>query len=254
MIDFQTALEIAQAVRVPLEQAFLQQIGKQAAEALTKKISSLRDLVFNAVASSEPAEANIQSNLESENLEPKELAMRILQAAKQNPDALRDILKRYHAVKHELDAGQSSGDMSAIATGGSTIYQIVNPRGNVSFHNSTKKDRVSTPPPPSPKPSCSEAAHELLANAVAEGGQIFKTKSIGRPPQGGLNIRTKNRAFISSDDPRLGAKWEAALSELVYLGFIEPPAGPNGAIYKVTQEGYEHIDSQADLNNSQDSG
>jgi hypothetical protein len=251
MIDFQTALEIAQAVRVPLEQAFLQHIGKQAAEALTKKISSLRDLVFNAVASSETAEAAIQSTLESDNLQPKELAMYILQAAKQNPDALRDILERYYAVKHELDAGQSSGGVSAIATGGSTIYQIVNLRGNVSFHNSAHKDLISTPPPP--KPSCSEAARELLANAVEEGGQIFKTKSIGRPPQGGLNIRTKNRAFISSDDPRLGAKWEAALSELVNLGFIEPPAGPNGAIYKVTREGYEHIDSQADPNNSQDS-
>lgn len=252
MIDFTTALQIAQTILSPLQQSFLQQIGKQAAEALIKKISSLRNLVLSAIVSSEPGEASLRSTSETDNSEPTELAMCIMQLAKQNPEALIDILKQYDTVKLEIDAGQSSGDVSAIATGGSTIYQIVNPRGNVSFHNSTQKDRVSTPP--SPNPSCSEAAHELLANAVAEGGQIFRTKSIGRPPQGGLNIRTKNRAFISSDDPRLVAKWEAALSELVNLGFIEPPAGPNGAIYKVTQRGYEYIDSLVDLNNSQDPG
>lgn len=252
MIDFHTALEIAQAVRVPLEQAFLQQIGRQAAEALSKKISSLRDLVFNAVASSKPAEANIRSTLESDNLEPKELAMYILQAAQHSPEAFRDILKRYHAVMLELDAGQSSSELSAIATRGSTIYQITNPRGNVSFHNSTQKDFASTPP--SPKPSCSEAANELLASAVAEGGQIIKTNCIGRPPHGGLSISTKTRAFISSDDPRLRAKWEAALSELADLGFVLPPAGPNGVIYKVTHEGYKHVASQANLNKSRDSG
>ena len=251
MIDFTTALQIAQTVLSPLQQSFLQQIGKQAAEALTKRISSLRDLVFSAVASGEPAEANLQSTSESDNFEPKELAMRVLQAAKQNPDALKEILKQYHAVKHELDAIQSSGDVSAIATGGSIVYQIVNPRGNVSFYNSLQKDLVSAPP--SPTPSCSAAAHELLTNAVAEGGQIVITKSIGRPPHGGLSINTKTRAFISSDDPRMRAKWEAALSELVNLDFIKPPASPNGAIYLVTQKGYEHIDSQADLNRSQDS-
>lgn len=252
MIDFTTALQIAQTILPPLQQSFLQQIGKQAAEALTKNISTLRLLVFNAVTSSESAEAKMQSRLESDNLEPKDLAMRILQAAKQNPGALKDILEQYQAVKHELDAGQSSGDVSAIAKGVSTIYQIVNPRGNVSFHGSLQKELVSAPPLPTP--NCSEAANELLASAVAEGGQIVKTKSIGRQPHGGVSISTKTRAFISSDDPRLRAKWEAALSELVNLGFMEPPAGPNGAIYKVTQRGYEHIDSLVDLNNSRDSG
>jgi hypothetical protein len=252
LIDFTTALQIAQTILPPMQQSFLQQIGKQAAEALTKNISTLRDLVCNAVASSESAEAKMQSVLETDNLEPKDLAMRILQAAKQNPDALKEILKQYQAIKHELDAGQSSGGVSAIAKGGSTIYQIVNPRGNVSFHGSLQKELVSAPTLPTP--NCSEAANELLGSAVAEGGQIFKTKSIGRQPHGGLSINTKTRAFILSDDPRLRAKWEAALSELVYLGFVEPPAGPNGAIYKVTQRGYEHVDSLVDLNNSQDSG
>ena len=65
MIDFPTALEIAQVIRAPIEQAFLQQIGKQAADALVKKVSSLRDLVFNAVGSGEPGHVNLSVNLGS---------------------------------------------------------------------------------------------------------------------------------------------------------------------------------------------
>lgn len=251
MIDFSTALQIAQTILLPLQQAFLQQIGKQAAEALAEKISRLRDLIFSAVTSDQPAEANLKSISETDSSEPEELAARILLAAKKSPDAFRDILTQYHVIKRELEATQSTGDVSAIASGGSTIYQIVNPQGNINLLNPLQSATGSAPP--SPAPGCSAAAHELLANAAADGGKIVRSISTGRPPHGGLSINTDTRTFVSDDDPRLRAKWEGALSELVDLGLLSRPSSPQGVIYLVTQKGYDYVDAPAPDNSSRES-
>jgi hypothetical protein len=249
MIDLATALEIAQVIRAPIEQAFLQQIGRQAADALVKRVSSLRDLIFNAVDSREPGHANLQPISETEGFDPEELAARILLAAKNNEGLSREVLGQFMDIKRELDAGQATGNVSATASERSTIYQIVNPRGNVAIHGSAH-DAISSALLPAA--ICSPAAHELLVNAAASDGRIVKTTSIGRPPNGGLCISTKTRAFISDDDPRLRAKWECALSELVELGFLTPPSGPRGGIYQVTQKGYQYLDDQSQFHGMQE--
>jgi hypothetical protein len=250
MIEFSTALEIAQVIRAPIEQAFLQQIGRKAADALVKKVSSLRDLIFNAIDSGEPGNSNLQSISETEGFDPEELAARILLAAKNNESLSREVLNQFIDIRRELDAGQTTGDVSATASERSTIYQIVNPRGNVTIHRSAHDATSSTL---SPAAICSAAAYELLVNAAASDGQIVKTMSIGRPPHGGLCISTKTRAFICDDDPRLRAKWECALTELVNLGFLVPPSSHHGGIYRITQQGYEYIDAQSQFHGQRES-
>ena len=131
MIDFATALAIAQVVRVPVEQAFLQQIGKQAAAGLVDQLASLRAKVTAFITGTHPGLTPSIAPTATENQDVEELAAEILLAAKRDPDNFSEILEQYHLVKSGLDASRSTGAISASASGGSAITQNVILGGHV---------------------------------------------------------------------------------------------------------------------------
>jgi hypothetical protein len=234
MIDFATALAIAQVVRVPVEQAFLQQIGKQAASGLTDQLASLRAKVFAFVTGTLPGSTQSNPPPITENQDAEELAAQILLAAKQDPEAFDEILQQYQGIKFDLDASRSTGAISASASGGSAITQNVILGGHVHIgaqqHNST----------PSSKPyaECSAQARELLTAAALSDGEVLRVILLNGPL-----IQAGGRNFIDSNDPRVRAKWEGAICELQDLGFLTRPPDPKAQILRVTQKGFDCIDS-----------
>lgn len=234
MIDFSTALAIAQAVRAPVEQAFLQQIGKHAATGLADQIANLRAKVTAFIAGTRPGSIPSITPTATENQDAEELAAEILLAAKRDPDTFGEILQQYHLVKSGLDASRSTGAISASASGGSAITQNVILGGNV--HIGTQQ-HTSTP---SSKPytECSPQARELLTAAALGDGEVLRVTLLNGPV-----IQAGGRNFIDSNDPRVRAKWEGAICELQSLGFLTQPSDPKAQILHVTQKGFDYLDS-----------
>ena len=239
MIDFQTALEIVQVIRVPVEQAFLQQIGKQAAGGLLKGLSRLQVLVTGIISSTQPKEIAASSDLESNNADEEELAARILIAAKKDPDAIQDMLEQYRVVKGAMNAGRSTGDISAIASEGSALTQTV-VQGDY-FHIIGHADGpipiVSRPQ----NQTCSASARKLLSAAGSDRGKVAV----------GIDYETILKAgelHVTPDaDPREEAMWKAAFEELVSLGFLAHLAGSQGKIFQVTHRGYKFLGESASM-------
>ena len=87
----------------------------------------------------------------------------------------------------------------------------------------------------------SEEARELLLevaeDAKKRSGTVTKIKSLG-----GTFIRTNGRNLTDAQDRRSLAKWESAIKELVFLGFLEDPTG-NDNVFQITNQGFEAVDS-----------
>jgi hypothetical protein len=243
MIDFTTALEIAQVIRAPVEQAFLQQIGKQAAEVLLKSLSRLQVLVTRIISSTQPQEAAASSDLEPNSADEEELAARILIAAKKDPDAIQDILAQYRVVKSTMNAGRSTGGISAIASEGSALTQTV-VQGDY-FHIVGHADGSIPIASPPQMPTCSASARKLLSAAATDRGKVAV----------GIDYETILKAgelHITPDaDPREEAIWKAALEELVSLAFLAPLAGSQGKIFQVTHLGCKFLEESASMSDSE---
>lgn len=243
MIDFQTALEIARVIRAPVEQAFLQQIGKQAVEVLLKGLSRLQVLVTGIISSTQPKENAAYPDLESNNADEEELAARILIAAKKDPGAIQDILEQYRVVKSAMNAGRSIGDISAIASEGSAVTQTV-VQGDY-FHIIGHADGPIPIVPRPQNPTCSASARMLLSAAGSDRGKVAV----------GIDYETILKAgelHIAPDArPREEAMWKAAFEELVSLGFLAHLAGSQGKIFEVTDRGYKFLEQLVPLSDTE---
>lgn len=88
----------------------------------------------------------------------------------------------------------------------------------------------------------SKDAKELLIEATRG-----KLRGIQRLQMAGgvLSITTHGKSFGGRDDPRLQARWDQALRELVSNSFIEDESG-NGILFRVTHKGFQFADTQGD--------
>lgn len=87
----------------------------------------------------------------------------------------------------------------------------------------------------------SEASKILIKEASKDAyGTVMNLQSIGES-----EIQTNGKAFGSNAGAREAAKWQSALRELIELGFLVGK-GTKGAIYEVTNQGYEYADSLPD--------
>ena len=90
----------------------------------------------------------------------------------------------------------------------------------------------------SPLPQLSQAAKELLVEAVdATDGSILCVRSMS-----GLHVQAGGRDFVSEGDARSEALWMAAVKELVEEGLIAD-LGHKGEVFRVTQAGYSVADA-----------
>jgi hypothetical protein len=244
MIDFATALAIAQVVRVPVEQAFLQQIGKQAAAGLVDQLATLRAKVFAFITGTLPGSSQSNPPPIMENQDAEELAAQILLAAKRDPDTFSEILQQYHLIKSGLDASRSTGAISAIASGGSAITQNVILGGQVHIdsqqNSSTHSSHLDM--------ACSAQARELLSAAALSDGEVLRVFLLNGPV-----IQAGGRNFVDSNDPRVRARWEGAIYELQDLGFLTRPPNPKAEILHVTHKGFEYIDKSRSRHQSEGS-
>lgn len=87
----------------------------------------------------------------------------------------------------------------------------------------------------------SEDARELLFDAVKDvrgnSGHIRKDSTLG-----GTFIRTYNRSWGEPDDRRSIARWEAAIKELIDLGYVEDPYGQD-SFFQVTYPGFQFVEA-----------
>ena len=89
--------------------------------------------------------------------------------------------------------------------------------------------------PDSHVPTITEDARALLVEAAKDKqmGAIVKTKTLG-----GTYINTSGKNFADPADRRSIARWEAAMRELVEMGYLEDPSGKD-SLYQLTHEGFE---------------
>lgn len=233
MIDFTTSIEIAQAILSPLQQAFLQQVGKQAAAALTDRLAKLREKIFAFIAATQPGPVSSTSAPSALSQDPEELAAQILLAARRDPEVFNEILQQYQGIKLDLDAFRSTGAISANASGSSVINQNVILGRDV--HLYSHQDTCSSSSQPSTE--CSAPARDLLSAATTSDGEVLRLLL-----HDGLVIQAGGRNFVDSSDPRIRARWEGAICELQDIGFLTRPLDPKAEILRVTQKGFEYID------------
>jgi len=96
-----------------------------------------------------------------------------------------------------------------------------------------KKGEGDTKPNPA---LTSEAIELLLAASEDPNGTIFIMKT-----SGGSRIITNRQDFVGDNTPRTRAKWEAAVEELLYRGYIKEE-GYKGEVFSVTSQGYSIAD------------
>jgi hypothetical protein len=79
----------------------------------------------------------------------------------------------------------------------------------------------------------------LLLAAAAEGdGMVTHMRYLD-----GSRIQADGKDFMEDNSPRTAAKWEAAINELVKVGYIEDKTG-KGEVYNVTRAGYDILDKK----------
>jgi hypothetical protein len=90
----------------------------------------------------------------------------------------------------------------------------------------------------------SAEARELLYEAAnSRDGQILRHDSLS-----GVTFFANRKAFAGGADPRVAARWEAALRQLIDQRLIEP-VGNKGVIFKITSAGFELTDRMGPRNN-----
>jgi hypothetical protein len=82
------------------------------------------------------------------------------------------------------------------------------------------------------------ATEILIAAAAGPGGAITVAKSIGPT----YVVNTHGQDWRADKDPRREADLKAAITQLVSLRLIQDTVG-KGEIFKVTQRGYQTVDS-----------
>lgn len=86
-------------------------------------------------------------------------------------------------------------------------------------------------------PTLSEQAKIMLIEAAQEiSGTIFKSRTMH-----GTSIHIGRKNLIDDQNPRIIARWEAALRALCEQGFVED-RGHQGEVFAVTDEGYRIVD------------
>jgi hypothetical protein len=86
-------------------------------------------------------------------------------------------------------------------------------------------------------PNLSDEAKQLLIEASLDAhGTILKIEAMD-----GMHISTHNTQFGEKGNPRLEAKWKAAVNQLVSLQLIED-RGYKGEVFVITDEGYRIAD------------
>ena len=102
------------------------------------------------------------------------------------------------------------------------------------FLSNGNEDEVERLPAEEPIPAVSEAARDLLLEAVHDpNGMIMRLVT-----HSGVSVKTNGRNFVEGADPRSAARWRAAVDDLNDCGFVEDRAG-KGEIFFVTDEGYK---------------
>ena len=92
---------------------------------------------------------------------------------------------------------------------------------------------LDRPPRMDRLPDLSEAARDLLLDAVQDpGGVIMRLGTLG-----GTHVQTNQRTFVESGNVRSAARWRGAVDELHNLGLVEDRAG-KGEVFFVTDAGY----------------
>ena len=82
-----------------------------------------------------------------------------------------------------------------------------------------------------------DAAKTLLVEASQDSnGRILKLSH-----SKGLTVKTHGKVFIDGDDPRMQARWEHAVQQLLDNGLIYDP-GYKGEVFLLTEPGYEIAD------------
>jgi len=81
-----------------------------------------------------------------------------------------------------------------------------------------------------------EAKELLVAAAADSSGHIMSFSSLG-----GKHIQANGQRFGDPSNPRSSALWEAALQELVSLGYVVP-RGAKGEVFQITKSGYDRAD------------
>lgn len=243
MIDFTTALQIAHTVLSPLQQAFLQQIGKQAAAALTDRLAKLQEALFTFIVGTQRGLASSTSTPSALSQDPEELAAQILLAARRDPEAFNEVLQQYQGIKFDLDASRSTGAISASASGGSAITQNVILGGNVQIgdcHQPHSASKLSNA-----KVICAASAKTLLLAAASTDGRIAKAIDYDTILKAGELVVSPNASA------REIAKWEAALKELISLGLVDCVPLSEEKLYQVTHRGYEFLDDVVSITDSE---
>lgn len=93
------------------------------------------------------------------------------------------------------------------------------------------------PSPVERLPDLSEAARDLLLEAVQDpGGVIMRLGTMG-----GTHVQTNQRGFVEAGNIRSAARWRGAVDELHKLGLVEDRAG-KGEVFFVTDAGYRAAD------------
>lgn len=88
-----------------------------------------------------------------------------------------------------------------------------------------------------PNKTISDGALQILQAACdAANGTIIKSEDFS-----GQYIQVNEKQFITSQERREVAKWEACLDELLNCGFVEEK-GKKGMIFVVTMNGYDYIE------------
>lgn len=96
---------------------------------------------------------------------------------------------------------------------------------------------IDRPPPTEQAPDLSEAARELLLEAVQDpGGAIMRLGTMS-----GTHVQTNRRSFVEGGNLRSAAQWRRAVDELHSLGLLEDRAG-KGEVFFVTDTGYRAAD------------
>jgi hypothetical protein len=93
----------------------------------------------------------------------------------------------------------------------------------------------------------SEEARELLyQGANSTDGQILRHESLS-----GVTIFANRRSFGGGADPRIAARWEAALHQLVDRHLVEA-VGSKGVVYRIRSAGFETVDRMAGSSGASD--
>jgi len=82
----------------------------------------------------------------------------------------------------------------------------------------------------------SKALQLLVQASKSSDGHIRRVRTIA-----GLSINTDNQQFVTQQDTKSEASWQAALNDLWKAGLVEP-TGAFYEVFRITRQGYEQAE------------